>query len=143
MKRKSDPLLRLQPWKILAVFAPIERILHRLKADGTVDVAGRQIVFKEDGAGGWYDMPAALRGVIEFHRLAAERYGIPAETAGMHKFANKLQLGSPIFEADIAAVRADIDSCKRQAMQLRVSQADSIIRSVQISAEFDKLGRAA
>lgn len=143
MKRKPDPLLRLQPWKILAVFAPIERILHRLEADGTIDVAGRQVVFRENGAGGWYDMPAALRGVIEFHKLATERHGIPADTDAMQKFANKLQAGSPIFETDVVGVRASIESCKQQAMRLRVSEAESILRTVQISEQMDKIGRMA
>lgn len=143
MKRKPDPLLKTQPWRILAVFAPIERILHRLEADGTIEVAGRQVVFREDGAGGWYDMPAALRGVAEFHDIAAGRYGIPAETAAMWKFAAKLNAGMPLFEADIAAVRASIASCKAQALRLRVSQAESIIRTVQISEQFDQMGRAA
>lgn len=143
MKRKPDPLLRTQPWKILAVFGPIERILHRLESDGTVEVTGRQVVFKEDSTGGWYDVVAALRGVIDFHQLAAERYGIPAETAALVKFANKLQLDSPIFEADIAAVRSDIVSCKQQAMRLRVSEAESILRTVQVSAELDRIGKKA
>lgn len=143
MKRKPDPLLRVQPWKILAVYAPIERILHRLEADGTIDVAGRQVVFREDGVGGWYDMPAALRGVAEFHDMAASRHGIPANTDPLWKFAAKLDAGMPLFEADIAAVRTSIESCRQQAMRLRVSQAESILRTVQISAEIDKIRRAA
>lgn len=143
MKRKPDPLLRTQPWRILAVFSPIERVLHRLEADGTVEVAGRQVVFKEDGRGGWYDMVAALRGVIEFHQVATARYGIPADVAPLEKFANKLHAGSPIFEADLVAVRAGIASCKAQAMRLRVSQASDIIQTVRVSAELDRIGRKA
>lgn len=96
-----------------------------------------------NSTGGWYDVVAALRGVIDFHQLAAERYGIPAGTAALVKFANKLQLDSPIFEADIAAVRANIESCKRQAMQLRVSQATDLLQTVQVSAELDRIGRKA
>lgn len=83
MKRKPDPLLRTQPWRILAVFSPIE------------------------------------------------------------KFANKLHAGSPIFEADLVAVRAGIASCKAQAMRLRVSKASDIIQTVRVSAELDRIGRQA
>lgn len=99
--KRIDPLLRHQPWKIAAVFFPIERILGRLEIDGTVEVAGRQIVFKEDMKGGWYDAVAALRGVIQFHELAANRHGLPVDVAAMVRFANKLEAGSPIFEADL------------------------------------------
>lgn len=115
MKRKLDPLLRTQPWKILAVFSPIEQILNRLESEGTVDVAGRQVVFKEDMRGGWYDAVAALRGVIEFHQLAESRHGHHASVDALIKFANKLESGSPIFEADLDQVRDCIASCKRQA----------------------------
>ena len=144
LKRKPDPYLRVLPWRIYAVFAPLDRILHRLELDGTVDVSGRQIVFREDSRGGWYDTLAALRGVAEFHDLAAGTYGIPVDTSALWKFAAKLDAGSPLFEQDIVDVRTSIASCKRQAMQLRVSQADALIRTVQISAEQDRLkGRAA
>lgn len=143
MKRKPDPLLRTQPWKITLVFGPIERILHRLEADGTVEVAGSQIVFKEDGRGGWYDAVAAMRGVVQFHEIAGTRYNLPVDMAAVTKFANKLELGAPIFESDIEAVRACIASCKRQAMQLRLSQAQDVLSTVQISIEMDKLKEAA
>lgn len=62
----------------------------------------------------------------------------------MERFANKLEFGSPLFEQDLADVRANISSCKAQALRLRVSQADAIIRTVQIGAEIDRLkGEAA
>ncbi len=144
MRRKPDPLLRTQPWRMTMVFGPIERILHRLESEGTVEVAGRHVVFKEDGRGGWYDAVAALRGVIEFHRLAESRHQLPVEVDAMEKFANKLELDSPLFEQDLVDVRANINSCKAQALRLRVSQAESIIRTVQIGAEIDRLkGKAA
>lgn len=133
MKRKPDPLLRTQPWKIAAVFGPIERILAQLEIDGTIEVAGRQVVFKEDSRNGWYDAVEALRGVIEFHQLAQSRHDHPANVDALIKFANKLEAGAPIFEADLDQVRADIASCMRQAMQLRVSQAEDIVQTIQIS----------
>lgn len=143
MKRRPDPLLRTQPWKVLTVFGPIERILHRLEADGTVEVAGRHVVFKEDGAGGWYDAVAALRGVIQFHQLAESRHGLPVSVEAMIRFTNKLDTAAPIFEADITAIRECIANCKRQALYLRVSQAQDIVDTIRISVEIDKLKVAA
>ena len=143
MRRNPDPLLRTQPWRMTMVFGPIERILHRLESEGTVEVAGRHVVFKEDGRGGWYDAVAALRGVIEFHQLAQSRYGYPADVEALIKFANKLEAGAPIFEADLAQVRACIASCKRQALQLRLSQADDIVKTIQISMRLDSIKEAA
>lgn len=142
--KRIDPLLRTVPWRVATVFAPLERILHRLEADGTVETHGAQIVFREDGKGGWYDLPAALRGVVEFHRLAESRHQLPVDVSAMEKFANKLELDSPLFEQDLVDVRKNINSCKAQALRLRVSQAESIIRTVQIGSEIDRLkGKAA
>lgn len=143
MRRKPDPLLRTQPWRMTMVFGPIERILHRLESEGTVEVAGRHVVFKEDGRGGWYDAVAALRGVIEFHQLAQSRHGHPADVEALIKFANKLEVGAPIFEADLAKVSAGIASCKRQALQLRLSQADDIVKTIQISMRLEEIKVAA
>jgi len=140
MKRKPNPRLRTCPWKITMVFGPIERVLHRLQIDGTIETAGRQIVFKEDGRGGWYDMIAALRGVIEFHQIAEARYGIPAEVQALIKFANKLETGTPIFETDLADVHICIDTCKRQAMNLRISQAQDIVDTIRVGIQMDRLG---
>ena len=142
--KRIDPLLRTVPWRVAAVFAPIERVLFRLEADGTVEARGRQVIFREDSKGGWYDLPVALRGVVEFHRLVKTHHNLPVEVDAMERFANKIKLGSPVFEQDLANVRSDIASCKAQAMRLRVSQADAIIRTVKIRAEIDRLkGEAA
>lgn len=132
-----------QPWKVQMVFGPIEQILHRMQADGTIDCAQGRPVFFEDGRGGWYDLVAALRGVIEFHQIAEARHGIPADVEGMIKFANKLHVSAPIFEEDIAATRANIESCKRQALRLTLEEATDIVRTIQIGAELDKIKEAA
>lgn len=143
MKRRHDPLLRLMPWKVTATFAPVERLLHRIEVDGTVETAGRQIVAKEDNREGYYDVVEALRGVIEFFEIAAARYGLPIDLANLHKFANKLESGVLIFDADLLGVRTCIAECKVQALKLRQSQADDILNTVRISAELDKVRRAA
>lgn len=115
-----------------------------MEIDGTVETTGRQVVFKEDSKGGWYDVPAALRGVAEFHDVAAKRYGIPADTKPLWQFAAKLEAGMVLFENDIAAARESIASCKQQAMRLRVSQAEDVLKTVKIGAELDRInGKAA
>ena len=143
MRRKHDPLLRLTPWKVTATFQPVEQLLHRIEVDGTVETAGRQIVVKEDNREGYYDVVEALRGVIQFFEIAASRYGLPIDMKPMVRFANKLESGVLIFDADLLGVRACISECKVQALKLRQSQADDILNTVRISAEMDKVRRAA
>jgi hypothetical protein len=134
---RSDPLLRVMPWRIFAVFHPIERVLDRMERDGTVDAVGGAAVFREPS--GWYDLVAAIEGVIDFHRLAEARHRIPCQIAALERLAKKLNLGAPLFQSDIDAARADITACKRQAAQLRLSQATDIIETVRIQMELDRL----
>lgn len=134
--KRIDPLLRTQPWRVMAVFTPVERMLDRMEIDGTVETNGDQVVFMEHGNGEWFDLPAALNGLVEFHELATEKHGVPASTAALTKLASDLHDGNPIFEADIAAVRRDIASCKHQALKLRISQAADIVRTIQIRSEI-------
>ena len=144
MKSKPDPLLKTQPWRVLAVFLPLEKIIDRIAIDGTVQVAGRQVVFKEAAYGKeWYDAVEALRGIIDFHRMANEKYPVKADYAALEKLVNRLDAGAMIFDSDLPAIRASINSCKRQALSLRVSQAASLVQDVQISVQFDKLKRDA
>lgn len=131
--------LNTQPWKVDGVFGPIERILHRLEADCTIDSAQGRPVFHEDTKGGWYDVVEALRGVIAFHQLAEVRHGIAADVDGIIRFANKLHSGAPIFEQDLALVRANIDTCKRQALRLTIDEADDILQTIRIGMAFDQI----
>ena len=138
MRRLPDPLLKTQPWKVMSVFFPLDQVIQRIEKDGTVDSKGKQIVFKEDMKGGWYDLPAALRGVIEFHQLATEKYGLPVDVLAMTQLANKLEYGVPLTETDLQKVKAAIASCKSQAMNLRVSQAADLVKTVQIRMEIER-----
>ena len=140
MKRKPDPLIRAQPWRAMAVLSPLEAVIKRLERDGTVDAIGKQIVFTEASRGDRYDLPAAMRGVVDFHKLARDKYGLPVECEAIEKLANKLDAGSPVFEADLAAVKRAIESCRQQAYCLRVSQAIYLLDAVRIGAELERLG---
>jgi len=131
--------LAMQPWKISTVFDPLDRILHRLEADCTIDAAQGRPVFYEDSRGGWYDTVEALRGVIDFHQLAESRHGIAADVDGLIRFANKLNAAAPLFESDLAQVRASIDSCKRQALRLTLDEAHDIVQTIRIGMELDQL----
>ena len=140
MKKKPDPRLRTVPWRAMAVFSPLETVLNRLEKDGTVDAVGKQIVFTEESRGDRYDLPEAIRGVVDFHRIAQEKYGLPAEFDALDKFANKLDAGSPIFESDLSDVKREIETCRQQAYQLRISQAVYLLDAVRLGSEVDRLG---
>lgn len=126
----GDPFLRTCPWRITCVFQPLEAVLHRIEADGEIEAVRGQPVFHVPHAREWFDVAAAIQGVIEFAELARVRHGIAASVGGLRKLANKLDSGSPLFPADIEAARGDIDFCQRAWQGLRVSQADKLIEEV-------------
>ena len=136
--QKADPLLCETPDTLVEVFAPVISVLDRIEQDGTIDMAGRHVVMRVEGQGD-YDMIAALRGLIDFHQIAERRYGLRADVGPLIKFANRLEAGMMLSEADIAAIRRCIESCRTQAANLRISQAKDIVTTIQISAAFDKI----
>ncbi len=133
-RQVGDLPMATQPWRIVAVFGPIERILHRLDADGTIDAAQGRPVFYEDASAGWYESVAAIRGLVHFHELAAERLNEQADVLGLVRLANKLDTGAPLFESDLEAARRSIETCKRQALRLTINAASEMLQTVQISA---------
>jgi len=140
MKRKPDPLIRTMPWRASVTLAPLEDVLKRLENEGTVDAVGKQIVFSVSGRKKLNDLPAAMLGLANFHRLAREKFGIPAEYEPIEKMANKLNAGSPIFESDVDAVKRAIESCRKQIYQLRISQAADLVRTVSIADKLHARG---
>lgn len=143
MRKKPDPIIKTQPWKVLAVYSPIEQIIDRLEIDGTVLTAGRQIIFSDASCNEVHDAIESLMGIIDFHKIANDRFEVKADYAAIEKLANKLEAGMVIFDTDLHAIRAAINSCKRQMLSMRVSQAESLVRDVQLGIEFDKIKRRA
>jgi hypothetical protein len=139
IRTAKSPKLACYPWKVEAVFYPLDRIMHRLESEGTVEVAQGRAVFREEMRGGWYDMAAAMEGIIEFHTLAEERHGLAVDLDGLIKLRAKLQYASPLFDSDLAKARASIEACKRQALQLTLDEAQDLLTTVQISSELDKI----
>jgi hypothetical protein len=130
--------LALTPWKIDAVWAPLERMLARLELDGTVDTAMGKPVLHDDANRGWYEIAPAIEGIAQFHEIAATRHGWQIDLRPLHKLAAKLRHGSPVFAADIAAVRVCADQCKRHAMQMTGREAEDVLQTVRISIQMEQ-----
>lgn len=129
--------LALMPWKVHAVWAPLEQVLARIEIDGTVETAQGRPVLHDDANRGWYEIAPAIEGVAKFHEIAATRHGWAIDLGPLHRIAAKLRYGAPIFASDIAAVRACADVCKRHAMRLTGREAEDILQTVRISIEMD------
>lgn len=144
MRKKFDPLLKTMPWKLTATFDPLERVLHQIRSTGTVQIDdSRQVVYREDAREGYYDVVPAIQGIIEFFEIAATRHGISVDVQPFRKLAHDLDTGADLYEDDLDLVSDCINACKKAALGLRLSQADDIVKTIQISMEMEKLGEAA
>lgn len=140
---RNDLKMRTIPWNTHAVWAPLDQIMDRMEIDGTVETAQGRPVLYDAGSGGWYEIAPAIMGVVDFHRIAAERHGWQIDLNPLTKLAKKLEHGSPIFSRDLDAVRATAAICKRHAGELTLREAQDILRTVRIQIEMEKRGLAA
>lgn len=131
--------LGAMPWKIDAVWQPIEGVIAEIENYGTVDVARNgAAVFRETNNGGWYNTVEALEGVISYHQRAALRYGWDISLAPLERLRNKLELCSPILPEELAAARRNIDQLKRLVARLTQAQAESLLLDSRIAWELEK-----
>lgn len=119
--------LAARPWKIHAVFAPLEQQLSQIELTGCIDEHRGRAVFIEHGAGGYYELVPAIRGIVDFHDLAASRHGVLLDTRPLTTLANKLEYSTPIDEHDLARARDCIERLKVFAGRLTVGEAKQIL----------------
>lgn len=130
--------LALMPWRIDATWHPLDRIIAQIELHGTVETINGVPCYHDDRDGTWYDAPAAIEGLADFHHIAATRKGWTLDLTPLRKLVAKLRLDSPIFQADIDAVRQCEAVCRRHAAHLTVREAADIIQTVRISVAMER-----
>lgn len=130
--------LRTEPWKVDAVFRPLETILDELGRDGTVTTTAAGVpIFRDRNDGCWYETAPAVEGVacaFEIHGMRQCR-AVPVEALLL--LARKLRYAMPIDEADVEAARRDLVALRAEAMQMTAAYARDLVRTTQVRIEFD------
>ena len=136
--------LRTQPWRVAAVFSPLEAILRQIEETGTVttDVQGMPI-FKDANDGTWYATCPAIGGVIDAYATHEIRSGRPMPLESLRRFAKKLEYSSPLTDEDCDAVKRDLITLRRETMAMTVDYAASLVRTTQIKIELESQERRA
>lgn len=136
--------LRAVPWKIAAVFAPIEAIIDQIEHDGTVDIEARtrQPVFRDMNDGDLYTIPEALDGVVDFYVVLAGRTGKTYPTEPIRQLAAKIRYSSPITLEEVQRVRDSIASLRSVAGELTQAEALELTKITEIRAAVEREGRA-
>ncbi len=131
--------LRSQPWKVAAVFGPLEAILDQLEQHGTIDVAANgTAIFKDAVDGTWYDSAVAILGVVEAYEIHERRHQRKLELEPLRRLANMLGYGMRITGADTAAARACLARMRAETVEMTSDYAKGLIRDFKIKEEIEK-----
>jgi hypothetical protein len=132
--------LRAQPWKVAAVFNPLEAILDQLEQHGTIDATPSGVaIFKDAIDGHWYESSVALMGVVDAYEIHERRTGRTIDLAALAQLANKLKYDMPIFSDDTRACRACLVRMKVETIQMTAGYAKQLIKDFQIKEEMEKV----
>ena len=133
-------LLKSEPWKLRAVFRPLECILDQLERDGTVDVTPSGVpIFKDSGDGNWYCTVTALNGVIEAYEIHERRHQRPLNLEALRVLSNKLKYGMPIFDSDTKSARGCLDRMRSETMLMTADYAKQLIKDFQIKEALERV----
>jgi hypothetical protein len=132
--------LKAQPWKVAAVFNPLEAILDQLEQQGTIDATPAVVaIFKDAIDGHWYESSVALMGVVDAYEIHERRTGRKIDLAALAQLANKLKYDMPIFSDDTQACRACLARMKAETVQMTAGYAKQLITDFQLMEELQKV----
>lgn len=140
----GEAKLRTQPWRVAAVFAPLEAIIRQIEQDGTVttDKQGTPI-FQDLGDRCWYATTPAIEGIIDAYQTHEIRSGRQMPLDSLRQFANKLQYASPLTLEDCAAVKRDLTLLRQETMGMTIAYASSLVTTTQLKIELEQQERSA
>ena len=132
--------LRSQPWKVAAVFNPLEAIINQLEREGTIDVAGDgTAIFKDAIDGHWYDSSVAISGCVEAYEIHERRHNRDLQLDPLRQLANMLKYGMPITSTNTAAARACLSRMRAETIEMTSDYAKQLIKDFQIMEELQKV----
>ena len=136
--RAGHVKLRAQPWKIHAVFEPIEAILEEIEQSGMISVTEEgKPIFSELAHNDVYEFVPSLCGLIDEFDLHAERNAPPIVTDALKRVCVKLDKGEMLDQYDLADARKSIAELKKQSGDMQADYAYRLVRDVQIKFELE------
>lgn len=138
---RADLPLRLIPWNIHGVWAPLDRILAKLEIDGTAEYSGGEPVLYDPGTNDWHNSAQAIRGIAEFYQIAARRKNWQdVDTQPVTRIARLLETDEEITQQDIDDVRACSNVLRKLAGSLTLREARAYLDETCIKIEIEKAG---
>lgn len=130
--------LRAEPWKVDAVFRPLESILDALDRDGTVTTTAAGVpIFRDGNDGCWYETAPAVEGVACAFEMHGKRQSRAVPVEPLLVLARKLRYAMPLEQADVAAARQALEALRAEAMQMTAAYARDLVQNTRIRIELD------
>jgi hypothetical protein len=143
VRRVVDPSnrrLRTEPWRIAAVFAPIEAILDEIAKTGQVQALRNGApVFYLAAENTWYETAPAVVGICDLFDALTVRTGQTYPTEPLSQFAKRLSYSMPLTREDIDAALAVLPALRAAAGNLTVAEGQSLTLTTQIRVEIEQL----
>jgi len=139
-KWNAGKTLRTEPWKVAAVFGPVESILDRLERDGEISIdPDDRPLFNDQIDGNHYALAPSMRGLTDAFDLHRERQGKPLVSSGLLGLVSRLESGDDIDQADIDAARKSVAAMRADALEMSGEYAAGLVKTCQIKFEMEAL----
>jgi len=137
---RGGPLLKTQPWKMRAVFGPLEAIVDQLEDEGTINTsADGTPMFRDQADGVWYCTVSALTGIYEAYEIHERRHRRNLNLEPLRRLAHKLQQGELIDDTDTRDVRSCIGRLRMETLQMTADYAKELVSDFQIKEALESL----
>lgn len=131
--------MRSEPWRVAAVFDPLEAILDGLERDGEVTTTRDGTpIFRDMNDGCYYETAPALEGIIDAFATHAVRQHRPMPLEPLRVLARKLRYAMPLEMADVAAARQSVKALRAESMEMTLRYANDLVKTTQIRIELDE-----
>jgi hypothetical protein len=136
---RDNVKLRCEPYKVDAVFAPLEAIIKQLETDGTINVSISGCpMFIDHESGEWFDAISGLNGLIDAFEIHERRSGCDLNLAPLKMLSSRLEYGMPLFVNDIQQIKQTITRMREATMEMTAGYARDLIRDFQIKDEIEQ-----
>lgn len=131
--------LRTEPWKVDAVFRPLEKIIDAIERDGTVTATTAGVpVFQDCNDGCWYETAPAIEGVVAAYEIHARRQRRALPLDPLRLLVRKIRYSMPLQQSDVDGARGALAALRAESMDMRSDYARDLVKITQIRIELDK-----
>lgn len=135
--RHTSLSLRTQPWALLAVFDPVERLLQRLASGAPVDINAEDAIICTLANGERCEASDVLNAFTELFEIARARGKTVPDTTPLAHLAECLRQHDAVEWRTLEAARHCVSGLRRLMSVLTRDDVSSLLQTLNLKAAFD------